>query len=28
MPKPLAIVNQVPEIKTIDEQNQPKSNLI
>ncbi|CAH1723431.1 unnamed protein product [Aphis gossypii] len=25
MPKPLAIVNQVPEIKTIDEQNQPKN---
>jgi len=27
MPKPLAIVNQVSEIKTNDEQNQSKSNL-
>jgi hypothetical protein len=27
MPEPLAIVNQVSEIKIIDEQNQPKSNL-
>lgn len=27
MPKPLAIVNQAPEIKIIDEQNQSKSKL-